>query len=342
MFKVRFLLPLFLLFLSCDEEKKTFIPGYSGSKGELVVVCSDAEWNGDIGLVIKRILGSAQSGLPQAESKFRLIQTNLKSFQSVLKTHRSVLVISGSPENVVEQLVVEKNKYAKGQLLVDIQGDKRSEIIALLNENEDYILKLFREVELNRLYLRNKKFGPDNLEKEVKASQEFQMILQEEAYLEKNTEDVLWIRVERERLKSGFQHQISQGLLVAKVPYDDRTDFLPKNLLETQMEILQANLPGPKEGSYMSLDTVNATPSVEEITFNEDYAVKIRSLWRMQNHFMGGPSTFIATLDPAGNNIYFIFGYVFAPNFDKREYLREVEAMMHSLTWEKATSSQTK
>lgn len=343
MFKVKFLLFFFLAFFfpSCDEEGSSFLPGYSGGTGELVVVCSDPEWNGDLGLVLKRILQGDQAGLPQSEARFRLIHTTSKNFQSVLKTHRSVIMISGSAQNPIEQILVEKNKFAKGQLLINIQGDKRTEIIQILNENEDYILKLFSEVELNRLYLRNKRFGPKGELKKLESEQNFSMALQEAAFLEKNEENLVWIRSERERIKDGFQHQISQGILVQRVPYLDRTDFLPKNILKANLKAMKEHLPGPQEGSYMSIDTVNFKPQSRELTFKGGYAVEMRGLWRMENHFMGGPFVSLSVLDPDGDNIIHAFGYVFAPNFNKREYLREVEAMIKSLTWEKSTSSQT-
>ena len=91
----------------------------------------------------------------------------------------------------------------------------------------------------------------------------------------------------------------------------------------------------------MSIDTVNFKPQSRELTFKGGYAVEMRGLWRMENHFMGGPFVSLSVLDPDGDNIIHAFGYVFAPNFNKREYLREVEAMIKSLTWEKSTSSQT-
>ncbi len=326
--------------LSCDEEGSSFLPGYSGGTGELVVVCSEVEWNGDLGLLLQGIFQGDQEGLPQSEPRFRLIHTTAKTFQSVLKIHRSILMISGSAEYPIEQLLVEKNKFAKGQLLVNIQGDSRSEIIQLVRENQDYILKLFSEVELNRLYLRNKQFAPKVEMKKFKAKQNFSMTMQEASFLEKNEKDLVWIRLERERIKDGFQHQISQGILVHRAPYLDRTDLLPENIIRTNLEAMKKHLPGPKEGSYMSMDAVNFQPQVTELTFKEAYGVEMRGLWRMENHFMGGPFVSLSVLDPDGNNIIHAIGYVFAPNFNKREYLREVEAMIKSLTWENGASAQ--
>ena len=45
---------------------------------------------------------------------------------------------------------------------------------------------------------------------------------------------------------------------------------------------------------------------------------------------MGGPFVSITTLDTKNSRMITIDGYVFAPEFDKREYLREVEAIIKS------------
>jgi len=50
-------------------------------------------------------------------------------------------------------------------------------------------------------------------------------------------------------------------------------------------------------------------------------------LWNMENAFMGGPFVHYAFVDKTGKQLICVDGYVFAPKFDKREFLRELEAI---------------
>ena len=64
---------------------------------------------------------------------------------------------------------------------------------------------------------------------------------------------------------------------------------------------------------------------------NGNYASEMRGLWRLKNDFMGGPYVSLAVLDVVNQRVIVAFGYVYAPNKDKRNYLRQVEAMLYSL-----------
>jgi len=51
----------------------------------------------------------------------------------------------------------------------------------------------------------------------------------------------------------------------------------------------------------------------------------------MENDFMGGPFFSMTMYDEPNQRIVTVEGYAYAPYFDKREYIREVEAVVKSL-----------
>ena len=71
--------------------------------------------------------------------------------------------------------------------------------------------------------------------------------------------------------------------------------------------------------------------AIKEIKFNDHYAVEVRGLWNVYEDFMGGPYIIYTVLDEQGNRIVTVDGYVYAPKFNKRNYLRQVEAILCSL-----------
>jgi len=135
-------------------------------------------------------------------------------------------------------------------------------------------------------------------------------------------EDFIWLRYETPA--------ISQGIILYTFPYVSDSAFTENYLLKVRDSVLRANVPGPTEGSYMT--TERRIEQVQNIIkHNGNYASEMRGLWRLRNDYMGGPYISLAELDAANQRIVVAFGYVYAPSKDKRNYLRQVEAMIYSL-----------
>ena len=57
----------------------------------------------------------------------------------------------------------------------------------------------------------------------------------------------------------------------------------------------------------------------------------MRGLWEAVNDQMGGPFCSFSFVDPSGQNCSTVDGFVEAPEEDKRDYFREVEAIVKSI-----------
>ena len=50
---------------------------------------------------------------------------------------------------------------------------------------------------------------------------------------------------------------------------------------------------------------------------------------------MGGPFVSHSFYSPDGSEIYVIEAFLYAPKYDKRQYLRQVESLLYSFEWKK-------
>ena len=73
------------------------------------------------------------------------------------------------------------------------------------------------------------------------------------------------------------------------------------------------------------------TPSYEEVSFHGAFAAEVRGLWRMENDFMGGPYYSLTFYDEPNVRLITVEGYAYAPYFDKRPYMREIEGIVKSV-----------
>lgn len=53
----------------------------------------------------------------------------------------------------------------------------------------------------------------------------------------------------------------------------------------------------------------------------------------MENYIMGGPFVQLSTVDTRRNRIVTVEGFVFAPSEEKRNYVRQLEAILYSLSF---------
>lgn len=326
------LLGILLLVWGCDSGGKgSYLRGYSGSVGEVIVVVKKSLWQGATGEKIRQVIGQTQYGLPQDEPKFKLIQVSHGSFNRVLNTHRNVVIIDVSDTVQSNAFSFKKNLFAKGQMVVYVKAQNSLIADELIENNEEGILSLFERAELNRLIARNKKFGPKPVNKKVKEKFGLDLYLQKDFELVAEKGNAIWLKLERERPLGGYKHQISQNLLIAELDYRDRIDFLDSIHLVRKDSLNKLMLPGPTPNSYVTTDYEFVTPLSTEIGIADQYAKEIRGLWRMENNFMGGPFLSVQTIHPTKDKILYIEGFVFAPQFDKREYLRELEAVIKSI-----------
>ena len=152
--------------------------------------------------------------------------------------------------------------------------------------------------------------------------------------LKKQTEDFIWVSYDPE--------YVSQGILIYKYPVVEGEDMMsPENLIAANRKMLMENVPGMFENTYMTLSNY-AAPTVKYMKYKGLQFAEIRGLWEVHNDYMGGPFVTHVFYSPDGKYMIGLEGFVYAPKFDKRHYLRQVEAIIYSFEWEKTEEDANK
>ena len=106
------------------------------------------------------------------------------------------------------------------------------------------------------------------------------------------------------------------------------------SLIDNIKAMLQKNVPGMFENTYMTIAPV-IDPSVKYLNYKGHAFAEIRGLWDVHNDYMGGPFVAHVFYSPDGKYMIGLEGFVYAPKFDKRQYLRQVESIIYSFEWTK-------
>lgn len=314
-----------LFFVACNDGKSGYLPGYSGNSGEIIFVINDDDFKASEETIYQTIAGY-QHGMPQAERLFSIVNIPHKNFSKIFQVNRNI-IIADIGQNKVKNVEIKRSVWAKKQMVVTITAGSVETFNQLLVEYAEELIFKFQSAEIERLIERNQKFG---FEKELKEHQ-MKFVFQQDAGDIVDNNDFIWIKLERERPVGENMHQISQGVLIFTTPYTDTSQFNLENILALKDSLTKLHVPGPINGSYMSTSYKHILPDAKEFLFKGKYAVRITGLWRMENAHMGGPFVSITTLDEKNNNLVTLVGYVYAPQFEKREFLREMEAIIHSI-----------
>ena len=69
-------------------------------------------------------------------------------------------------------------------------------------------------------------------------------------------------------------------------------------------------------------------PVINQINFNNKYAIEAKGLWKTNNLSMGGPFISYVFVDEELNRVYYIDGFVYSPGKSQREFIRELETIL--------------
>lgn len=294
----------------------------TGKAGEMIVVMSKVAWDDKPGNLIRKSLAAALSSLPQEEPLFDLIFVPHEGFKEIFLTTRNILQVKISPIVENSGVTFANDVWAYPQATVQITARNNEEFEKLFADNSTKIISYFLKAEQDRLinnynrlfeksvyYTLDKKYGIF-----LKVAPGFNITA--------GGKDFSWIRFETP--------EISQAIMIYTFPYRSDSTFTLNYLIHKRDSFLRANVPGPTKGSYMATELLT-DPKLTIREHNGNYAADIRGLWRVENDFMGGPFIMLAELDLSGQRVVVADGYVYAPTKDKRNLIRQVEAMVYSL-----------
>ena len=93
------------------------------------------------------------------------------------------------------------------------------------------------------------------------------------------------------------------------------------------------------DNTWMTTSTY-VPPIVEFIRFRGRQFAQTRGFWEVHNDFMGGPFVSHSFYSKDGKDIIVAEAFVYAPKYDKRQLLRQVESIIYSFEWDNDKKSQ--
>ena len=297
---MRYLFFVLLIFCSCSDGVKT-LPSSTGILSEVIFVVEDLLWETEVKDVAFRSFGASIQGLMQNESSFAIIQVNHNEFKSILKTHKNIVIIAKNGNNSSQQ-----DKWANGQLVIQLEFNHEDNKL-LNNLNKVKAIFVFREIRI----LRNNisKSSQKIQEKYIKEQFNIVSLIPKEYTIITDTVALFWATynpIKEEEIKHLFIFSFEPNAINFQQEVLQKTD-----------SIFAKYLHGSKQGQYVKI----------EDRFSPIYSENFyRGLWKLEGGFMGGP--FLIKTYITNRKVVVTVGLIFAPNSIKRDYIRNLEAIL--------------
>ncbi len=300
--------------------------------GEMVVVLPQKYWDSAIVEAIRSITDRPYELLPQAESSVDVALLDPSEFDRFWKPHRNVLVVDLADRVDTQEpsLKVYRNKYASDQIYAEAKGKTADEVAEVIRNQGEQLVRAIQTAELKRVADLVRSNINEALRAEVAENWKLHIDFPRDARKVTENENFLWVQREITRMKGGNNHDIKQGFFVYTYPYESDSVFSFQWQIQKRNDMLYRYVHGQPEGSFMTTE-MELIPSYEEVNFDGRFTSEIRGLWKMEKDFMGGPFVMMTFFDEANQRIVTLEGYAYAPYFNKREYIREAEAILKTV-----------
>ena len=293
----------------------------SGRAYELLVVVDHGVWDRAAGRALHDALDSDVPGLPQSEPSFRIMYTSPKDYDSTLKLIRNTIIVDIQDIYTKGSFKYAKDVYANPQMILTIQAPNEEEFGKFVEENKKTIVDFFTRAEMNRQITLLEDKHSNFISNKVDSLFGCNIWLPSELTNSKTGEDFFWA--------STNTGTADQNFVMYSYPYTDKDTFTKEYFVHKRDSVMQANIPGFKEGVYMSTDTL--LTDVRPINVQNSYTLEARGLWRMKGDFMGGPYVSHTRLDEKNQRIITAEIFVYSPDKMKRNLVRQMEASLYTL-----------
>lgn len=315
--------------ISCKEEtkKKVLLPNISGKAGEVIVVINKGDWEGMVGNTLRDTLACECPYLPQREPLYTLVNVAPSGFTSLFNVHRNIIVMNISSSVVEPGVVYKKDVWAAPQCVIFINAINAESATQLIKDNSAKIKATLEQAERDRVIANATRYEELKLRpiitKLFGGTPHFPSGYQ----LKKKTDDFAWITYDTQFTQ--------QSILMFRYPVVQGEDMMNlDNILRNTNEVLKNNIPGMFENTYMTI-TDFVRPSLEYLRYKGRDFAQMRGFWEVHNDYMGGPFVSHIFYSPDGTEMIELLGFVYAPKYDKRHYLRQVESILYSFEWAK-------
>ncbi len=334
-------------------------PKAVGKEGEIIIVVDSSRWNGPIGDAMRSTVGAFLGTLPAPERRFDLRAMDLEADRDLSQVRKQKNVVFVAPlsdttnearyiRNVFDEaaqeaimsgdgvVVAREDLWRRDQNIFYVTGLDVEAVVDAIQRRADDMIRTFNEATRRRMTVDMFDRGRQvDLEDYLMETRGFAVNVQHDYQIAIDTTNFIWLRrILSETWRSLFIWHANAN------PADLSPEWIYAIRDSLTAQYVQGNL-----GGWVRIHRHEKRPLItQNIDFLGHYGFETRGVWHMVGEEngeivefgMGGPFVNYTFYDRSSGRIYMIDGMVFAPGFDKREFLRQMEVIAHTFRMREA------
>lgn len=322
--KIKFLTGLVLAVIvlsGCGGTQGSGLMSSSGRAGEVLIVCPDKQWEGELGDSLQAILMQPVSILPQYEPMFILSHVSAGGFKEAYQKLRNIIILTVDTTLEKGKMSITYNQWATPQSVIQIFADSPQNLITELSNRQSKIINHLIDCEMKR-FLRAQKSRQDFLlSREIEKKYKIAMVVPEGFVCAVKNDNFCWLRRDTK--------DWIQSILIYTQNYTNTEQFSEKQIIRLRDSLTKQYVFGAIDSSYIITAKKYLPPFSEPCSaFGDNYALRTVGLWEAVGDCMGGPFVNFTILDEKSNRVITLDCFLYAPNDKKRDLLRQIEAVL--------------
>lgn len=343
---------LWIVFLQgCSSEVQESlrpVPNAFGKVNQMVVIADKDIWESPIGDTILYYYSGPFPILPQPEPILEIkyfspedleddqLRKQMRTYLFVCdlsnpnsRATRLMMYLAGEQNmqqiraNPSNNLIIGRDKWAKGQVLIFQFARNREELVENLKNNFPAILKKAREHDKVKIdatvFLDGRNY---KIEQEIRDKIGIEMRIPNDYFQALSDGEIVWIRKETT--------ETSSNIILKKIPYQSKEQLTREGIKAIQDEIGKKYVSTRLDGTFMKVNDVDLPMYVNPTRFANLYALEARGIWEIVNDYMGGAFVSYLVLNPKTNELILMMGFLHAPGEDKRNFIQYIDHVINT------------
>ena len=292
----------------------------TGKAGEMILAIDTNYWSKAAVKAIYEVIQQPQPAINQIEPMFDVIQCSNADYKASFMRHRNIVQFDYNPDYAGNTFEISRNPITSPQILVKIRGNQQDSCLALFLAHRDEIVEAMYANDIARLQNAHRKLNNPVIEKKIKEKFGLSMTIPDGYFVGREEEDFLWLCFRTPKN--------DRFVMLYKSP---RYDLTKENIVAERDRITKAYIQGAVAGAYPLVANIEGYPMVQDLQIRYHNGMELRGLWETVRDKMGGPFYSFTQVSPDSTTCITVDGFVYAPQEEKRDYLREVEAIVKSI-----------
>lgn len=292
----------------------------TGKAGEMILAIDTNYWTKAARKQIYDIIQQPQPAINQIQPMFDVIECSNKDFLASFTRHRNIVQFDYDKNYSNNSYELKKNPYTNPQIQVVIRGNSCDSCLALFLQHQDEIIQAMYDNDIARLQNAQRKLNNPNVEKKIKEKFGVKITIPENYFVGREETDFLWLCCRTPKN--------DRFIMIYKSPAYELTT---ENIVYERNRITKAYIQGAVQGAYPIVADLEGFPLAQQYNIHYHSGIELRGLWASVRDKMGGPFYSFTMLSSDKTSCITIDGFVYAPQEQKRDYIREVEAIIKSI-----------